>query len=327
MGRTPTELLFLTDPLEIPLKEPSWFFGGAEKDSPAAQLAYAQGLERAGERDEAIEAYDDLVRHWHATPEALTAQLAIARLHSAAGETQLAYDADIYLLAHFNGRFELSPVLEDATAQADALARRELDRTFRLTSGAGLRQNYERIIHFAPRWRRVPDLLLRIAELYSENEEYASAITVCDRLIVDWPAYSKLDDVVALYCRACRAQADLWANDVGRLAHLERLLAGARTFRPSHPDLAQFAEWEQEIRLMRRDRAYLAAAFYDNPKAYSPEAALLAYQAFLREFPDAPQAGAVRERIAALAPAAAGEAAPGGAVQSRSADAPSQTQD
>ena len=322
MGRTPAELLFLTDPLEIPLKEPSWFFGGAEKDTPAEQLAYAQGLEREGRREAAIDAYDDLVRNWHATPQALTAQLSIARLRSAAGETQLAYDEDIYLLAHYNGRFELTPILEDATAQADLLAQRELNRSLRLTSGNGLRQNYERIIHFAPRWRRVPDLLLSIANLYCEDEEYASAITVCDRLIVDWPAYSKMDDVVSLYCRACREQANLWANDVGRLAHLERLLAGARTFRPAHPDLDQFTQWEREIYLMRRERAYVAATFYDNPKAYSPEAALLAYQAFLRDYPDAPQAADVRARIAALAPAASGETPAEGAVQSRTAAQP-----
>lgn len=312
MGRTPAELLFLTDPMEVELKEPSWFWHSPKKGSPAEQLAYAQGLEREGAREKAVEAYDDLVHEWHATPEALAAQLAIARLESAAGNAQAAYDADLYLLAHFGGRFELEPVLQDAAAQADFLAGRELGRTFRLASGKALRENYERIIHFAPRWRRVPDLLLRIAELYQEEGEFASAITVCDRLIVDWPTYSGMDEVVALYCRACRRQADVWRNDVGRLAHLEKLLGGACVFRPTHPEVAQFRQWMREVYLLRRERAYRNAAFYDNPSAYSPEAAALAYQAFLRDFPDAPQADAIRARLAALAPAE-------GAVESRSA--------
>lgn len=312
MGRTPAELLFLTDPMEVELKEPSWFWHSPKKGSPAEQLAYAQGLERAGETKKAVEAYDDLVHEWHATQEALAAQLAIARLESAAGNTQAAYDADIYLLAHFGGRFELEPVLEDAAAQADLLAGRELGRRFRLASGEALRQNYERIVHFAPRWRRVPDLMLRIAEIYLEEEEYASAITVCDRLIVDWPAYSGMDEVVLLYCRACRLQADVWRNDAGRLGHLEKLLAGARVFRPTHPEVDQIRQWEREVYLLRRERAYRNATFYDNPSAYSPGAAALAYQAFLRDFPDAPQADEIRARLAALAPAE-------GAVQSRSA--------
>ena len=212
IGRTPEALRFLDDPLKIELKEPAWLFGGPKMGTPAEQLLLAERLEREGKREEAVEAYDDLVHEWHASPEALTAQLAIARLESAAGRAQQAYDADVYLLAHFAGRFELEPVLADAVAQADALAARERGRTFHLSSGATLRRNYEQIIHFAPRWKRVPELLLRIAELYVEDEEYANAITICDRLVIDWPRYAGLDDAVSVYCRACRLQADVWRN-------------------------------------------------------------------------------------------------------------------
>ena len=52
---------------------------------------------------------------------------------------------------------------------------------------------------------------------------------------------------------------------------------------------------------MRRARSYAKATFYDNPKAYSLEAAVRAYQTFLREVPDAPQVPQVRERLAQLA--------------------------
>ena len=121
IGRTPEALRFLDDPLKIELKEPAWLFGGPKMGTPAEQLLLAERLEREGKREEAVEAYDDLVHEWHASPEALTAQLAIARLESAAGRAQQAYDADVYLLAHFAGRFELEPVLADAVAQADAL--------------------------------------------------------------------------------------------------------------------------------------------------------------------------------------------------------------
>ena len=304
MGRTPEELRFLDNDevTEVDLKEPSWWFwGGPDEKTPAAQLALGARLEREGKREEAVEAYDDLVHAWHATPEALTAQLAIARLESAAGNAQRAYDADIYLLAHFAGRFELEPVLRDAVAQADLLTAREVGRTLHLSSGATLRRNYERIIHYAPRWGRVPELMLRIADLYYDDGEYASAITVCDRLLVDWPHASNLDAVVARYCAAVREQATLWRNDTRRLAHLERLMAGAQTFRPNHPDRDRFAAWQREIHQLRHDRAYANASFYDNPKAYSREAARLAYQAFLRDFPESPHAETLRVRIAQLA--------------------------
>ena len=315
-GQTPAELRFYDEVTDVDLKKPSWLWHNPACDTPQEQLLHAARLEREGRRDDAVEAYDDLVHEWHATPEALTAQLAIARLESAAGNARQAYDADVYLLAHFAGRFELEPVLEDALAQADYLAGRDRDRTFRFHSGDALRLNYGRLIHFAPRWARVPELLQRIADLHLADGEYASAITVCDRLVTDWPNYKDLDAVVTLYCTACRRQADVWRNDLGRLRQLERLIAGAQTFRPDHPEAARFAAWQAEIHALRRDRAHANASFYDNPAAYSAEAAIRAYQAFLREYPDAPQADAVAKRVQALTAQTPRAHAP----QSRAAD-------
>lgn len=300
MGKTPSELQFIDDPLKIELKEPSWFWHNPKKDTAEEQLIYALSLEREGDWEDAIEAYDDLVHEWHATPEALTAQLSIARLNALHQQTQAAYDADIYLLAHFAGRFELDPVLSDAVAQADLLTAQDLGRTFRRNSGAALRANYERIIHFAPRWPRVPELLLKIAEIYMHSEEYDSAVTICDRIIVDWSSNINVDEVLTTYCTACRKQADVWQNDTGRLRLLEDLIGGARAYAPSHANNTTFAEWQKEIYIMRRNRSYEKATFYDNPKAYSIEAAIGAYQTFLREFPDAPQAEQVRARLAEL---------------------------
>lgn len=300
MGKTPAELQFIDDPLEIELKEPSWFWHNPKCDTAEDQLIFATRLETEGKWEDALEAYEDLVHEWHATPEALTAQLAIARLHAAHNQTQAAYDADIYLLAHFSGRFELEPILKDAVAQADLITTKDLARTFRRNSSAALRANYERIIHFAPRWPRVPELLLKIATLYLNSEEYDSAITICDRIVIDWTSYDKLDDVITTYCTACRKQADKWSNDTGRLQHLEQLLDGAQRFYPTHPLREQFATWQQEIYLMRRDCSYEKATFYDNPAAYSVEAAAEAYRAFLRMFPDAPQAEQARARLAEL---------------------------
>lgn len=300
MGKTPAELMFIDDPMTIELKEPSWFWHNPKCSTPEDQLIYAAKLEREGKTKAALEAYDDLVHEWHATPEALKAQLALASLYSAKGEARKAYDEEIYLLAHFAGRFELEPVLADAMAQADLLVANEAARSFKLNSGDSLRKNYERIIHFAPRWHRVPEMMLKIADLYVRDEDYSGAITICDRIIVDWPSWERMDEVVYLYCEACRKQADVWQNDTGRLKQLERLLAGAQTFRPLHPSLETFAQWQQETYELRRARSYVKATFYDNPKAYSVEAAVLAYQTFLREFPDAPEADAARARVAEL---------------------------
>lgn len=300
MGKTPAELTFIDDPMEIELKEPSWWWHNPKKNTPADQLLYAASLERDGDFSGAIDAYDDLVHEWHATPEALKAQLALARLNARLQNTKAAYEADIYLLAHFAGRFELEPVLLDAVAQADLLAQQEQSRSLRLQTNKSLRENYERIIHFAPRWPRVPELLLKIADLYNDSAEYSSTITVCDRILADWPTDPLVDRVVSVYCAACRAQADVWKNDTGRLLHLEKLLAGAQVYRPNHPEREQFKAWEREVYELRRARSYAKAVFYDNPAAYSLEAAARAYEGFLKDFPDAPEVPEAKARLEAL---------------------------
>ena len=320
VGRTPAELQFFDDPMEVEKKEPAWWFWNKpKKESAAEQLTYAAGLERAGQVAKAVRAYDDLVRTWHTSEEALYAQLAIARLESAAGHAQAAFDADIYLLAYFSGHFESRKVLEDAVAQADLMVERERGRSVKLRLGSGLRANYEKVIHYAPRWERVPGLLLKIAELYEADGEFASAITVCDRIFVDWPSYEGLDEVLEIYCGACRRLADQWRNDAGRLAHLNRLLLGAVIYRPGHPKRELFQQWAQEVLTMRRELAYASARFYDNAKAYSVEATIQAYQTFLRDFPDAPEAEGVRARLAELSLERQKGEGREGAVESRAA--------
>ncbi len=300
MGRTPAELRFIEDPLEIELKEPSWFWHSPEKDTPEEQLKYANQCLAEGDREEAYEAYDDLVHEWHATKEALRAQLALARIADEDGKTTTAYEAYIYLLAHFNGRFEVGPVLDNAARLADTIAFKDTQRAVRRHSYRSLRENYERIIHFSPRWHRVPEMLLRIADLYHKEGRYDSTITICDQIVVNWRNYEKMDHVVYTYCNACRHLANQWENDAGQLLQVERLIGGACAFRPNHPDIQLFRKWQQEVYIMRRDRSYAKARFYDNLEAYPIEAAIQAYEMFLTDFPDAEESEFARQRLDAL---------------------------
>ena len=54
MGKTPSELQFIDDPLKIELKEPSWFWHNPKKDTAEEQLIYALSLEREGDWEDAI---------------------------------------------------------------------------------------------------------------------------------------------------------------------------------------------------------------------------------------------------------------------------------
>lgn len=300
MGKTPAELQFIENPHSVELKEPSWFWYNPEMDTAEEQLRYADKLYREGELDDAIEAYDDLVHEWHATREALRAQLMLAQIYDETGSAQRAYEEYIYLLAYFPGRFELEPVLKNLLRLADAMVYEDQSAALGKYSNLRLRSNYENIIHYAPRWSEVPSLLLRIAKLYAADENYSSTLTICDRIVVQWKDYAQMDEVVDVYCTACRALANQWSNDTGQLLKIEQLLSGALKYASSHPKKDIYTQWLQEIYEMRRNRAYAKALFYDNPAAYPVASTILAYEQFLEAFPDAKEAEIARQRLAVL---------------------------
>jgi hypothetical protein len=300
MGKTPAELRFIEDPHEVDLKEPSWFWHSPKKDSSEEQLRYADELYREGDISEAAEAYDDLVHEWHASVEALRAQLMLAQIYDQAGKVHAAYEEYIYLLAYFAGRFELEPVLTSLLRLADAMVYENEQSTLGKYSNTRLRSNYEHIIHYAPRWKEVPAILLRIAKLYASDENYSSTLTICDRIVVQWSSYEAMEEVVDLYCSSCRSLAYQWRNDVAQLLKVERLLAGAIKYASNHPKKATYEQWVKEIYTMRRDRSYAKALFYDNPAAYPVASTILAYEQFLADFPDAKEAGQARERLEVL---------------------------
>lgn len=300
MGKTPAELRFIEDPREVELKEPSWFWHNPEKDSAEEQLRYADECYRDGDLTEAAEAYDDLVHEWHSTAEALRAQLMLARVYDELGNTRAAYEAYIYLLAYFAGRFELEPVLKNVMRLADTMVYEDQQASLGKYSNARLRANYENIIYYAPRWESVPTMLLRIANLYAAEGNYSSTLTICDRIVVQWKNYKQMDAVVDTYCTACRQLANQWRNDTGQLLKVERLLAGAMAYAPTHARIPTYKLWLQEIYELRRNRSYEKARFYDNPAAYSVDSAILAYEMFLEDFPDAKEVEVVRKRLQEL---------------------------
>lgn len=297
MGKTPAELRFIEDPKAVELKEPSWFWHSPKKDTSDEQLRYADALYREGDLDDAAEAYDDLVHEWHSSKEALRAQLMLAQIYDELGNTRLAYDEYIYLLAYFTGRFDLEPVLKSLLRLADAMVYEDQCSSLGKYSNARLRANYENIIHYAPRWSEVPTMLLRIANLYAADGNYSSTLTICDRIVVQWQHYKDIDAVVDVYCTACRKLADQWRNDTGQLHKVERLLAGAIRYADKHEKMETYKTWLQEIYEMRRNRSYEKALFYDNPAAYPVESTILAYEQFLQDFPDAVEAETARQRL------------------------------
>lgn len=303
-GRTPAEHMIVYDPLEIERKEPSFWWRPSEQ-TPEAQLVLAQRYEAEDRLKKARNAYNDLVHAWHSAPEAVTAQQAIARIYEKQGKYQDAYDENIYLLAHFSGQFPLDPILDKTFKLANLLAENRrgwfgID----LIGANALRENYQRIIHFAPRWQRAPEVLLRIGALYESDGRYTEALATYSRILTAFPETQLKDDIIYRVCESLLKLAKSKSQDSEKLKECENRLALMIRSNPKHPGRDTFEEWQQEIYAMRRELSYNKAKFYDNRK-YSAAVTKDAYAKFLSEFPDAPQRDAIAARLTELAPSAA----------------------
>lgn len=298
-GKTPAERMIIEKPFEIDRKAPSFWWRPSEKD-PAAQLALAKKYETEGRLRKARNAYNDLVHEWHSAPEAVTAQLAIAAIYEKQAAWQDAYNENIYLLAHFSGQFPLEPVLENAFRLANLLAENNtgwfgLD----LTGHTALRQNYERIVHFAPRWSRAAETYLRIGALYENEAYYTEAFATYARLLTAFPNTPLRDDVLYRANETLLKMARNEAQDAEKLRDCENLIALSIRNNPLHPKIPTFETWRDEIHAMRRALAYSQAKFYDT-RRHNVKAARHAYRNFLRDFPEAEQGPAIIARLAEL---------------------------
>ncbi len=298
-GKNPAERMLTTDPLEVERKESSFWWRPSEK-TPEAQLARARAYEAEGRLRKARNAYNDLVHEWHSSPQAVTAQLAIASIYEKQEAWQDAYDENIYLLAHFSGQFPLEPVLDKTFRLANLLA--ENNRGWfgiDLSGPTALRQNYERILHFAPRWSRAAETLLRIGALYEAEGYYTRAFNTYVKILVSFSDTPLRNDVVYRSNETLLKMARNESQDSEKLRECENLIALSIRNNPLHPSVPLFESWKEEINAMRRTLAYSQAKFYDT-RQHSIDAARRAYRKFLLDFPSAPQAQEVNARLIEL---------------------------
>jgi hypothetical protein len=68
---------------------------------------------------------------------------------------------------------------------------------------------------------------------------------------------------------------------------------------PRHPQIAEMTKWLSELNIQLEEQCYKNAVFYDT-RQRNRQAALTAYNTFLREFRESKYADRVRARVAEL---------------------------
>ncbi len=284
------------DAMKVDRKEPS-FWHDPKKETPAEQLAYAKEREAKGSRRSARNAYNDLVHEWHASPQAAEAQLSFARLHEEADNLEQAYNAYIYLVVYYAGQCDYNKVLDSCYRLANSIL---LDNTglfgLRLATTAYHRENFERILYYAPRWHRAPEVLLTIGALHEKEKSYPMAAKVYDTILMRFPA-SKEVELAAYRSAYCHyTEALIQKENEARCRDSIMAINALLNRYPQHPRAQEIKLFKDELTQKLEDLRYHAARFYDSPQQ-TRAATIAAYERFLKEYPDSTRALEVQKRL------------------------------
>jgi outer membrane protein assembly factor BamD len=288
----------------IARKEPS-FFGRPVERTPAAQWQRVERLESEKKLKAALQAANALVRTWHHSPEAARAQLAVARLNEARDNPAAAFDEYQYLIDHFSGLFPFQEVLDRQYQIANHLLKPP--KSFlglAMNTMADVRIRFEQIVRNAPDWERAPDALLKSAACHELDDDPLAAAEAYARLQTRYPAAPAAVAAAAEEIRIRLALAWKYPQDEAMTRRAIAAIDSALHAYGGRLNRDELAAWRADLSAAAMNRAYARAAFYDGTRK-QPRAALTAYREFLRVYPDAPQADAVRSRIRELEGAAA----------------------
>jgi len=281
-------------------KEKSWFLG-VSRDTPAAQLAYAKEELVAGNIRSARRACDALVREWPVSAEASAAQLQLAMIWAQNEEDyEEAFNELNYLLDFYSREVDYPKLVEYQYKLANMMVKNR--KTFwgmSFTSLRVLRQNYEMIVRRAPGATYVPEAMLQIASLREQDQQYEEAVEVYATLVSKFPV--SIEARKALYLGS---KARMWlvrrhaynqkrCQDV--VNHLKQVLRLA----PDHENAEEMTGWLNETMEYLAEDAFVRAKFYDS-KQRSRHASAMAYERFIKEYPQSKHADEARARIREL---------------------------
>lgn len=272
------------------------------ESNPADQLEHADDLREAGRLRRAHRQYRALIRYWPNTPEAAQAHLARARLLEQRGRWTRSFEQYEQLLESYAGEFDHQEVLEQLFDMAMTL-RDHRRAQFLFFPGFHAPERalplLERIVQYGPRWSRAPEAQLEIGRIQMQLNRPEEAVLSFERVQTRYPGSPQAKQAAI---EKAYAQYDLFQKYPNDLDGAETAFLSLALFVQEHPEsehAERARERMQEIRRHRAEKEYQKARYYDRI-AREPQAALVVYEQFLRQFSDSDRADRVRDRIEVL---------------------------
>ncbi|MFO7871681.1 MAG: tetratricopeptide repeat protein [Kiritimatiellia bacterium] len=285
-----------------PVKKTPGFFHRPSKDTPAEQLEYAAALEARGKLKRACGEYRALVHEWHGSPQAVTAQLALARVLAEREKYIPAFEEYQYLIDRFSGRFPYEKVLEAQFRIANHLRTRTYWDILGLPGYKEPRRALpmlEKIVENGPGWDKTPEAQYYIGLIHEEENNLDEAVVEYRKLMqkypkTRWAREAAFARAQCLYRTARRYRRD---EELCR-----RALAALASFIADYPASSGIrrAESCRDTLNKRLAQMYFDKAVFYEEKSRRPESALVVYRNFKRRFPLSDLAKTAAERIRVL---------------------------
>ena len=282
-----------------------WFlFSQPAKATAAEQWDYALQLEQAGKAKAAAKQYYRLVARWPQAPEAGLAQHRYAQWMDRRDKPLHAFDEYQRLFDRFMGQFPYDEVLTRQFEIASDVMQRKKGRFLFMPGFAAPERAiplFEKIIANGPGGTRAPEAQFLIGRAHEMGKMYEEAIAAYLTTLNRYPASARAEEAGF---RAAFCYYRLTAENPNDEQLLESAWAAFSVFLARYPagERAKEAEaYRAELLNRRAEMVYRRAYFYDHI-SHRPEAALVAYRAFLKQFPSSKWADEVRERVDVLAP-------------------------
>jgi outer membrane protein assembly factor BamD (BamD/ComL family) len=272
------------------------------RPTPIEQEAHALSLFKASRLRAAANAYQALVYAWPDSPQAATAQLALAGIQQARQRYNKAFDEYQYLIDNYAGTFNYIEVVEQQFQIANHLMSAKRGR-FLIFPGFEAPERalplFESIIRNAPSWEKAPLAQLNIGMIHEADHNPEEAIAAYEVLLNRYPGSQWAPG--ASYHQACCLE-ELSSDRLNDESALNAARSALVDFILTYPDSSGVPD--ARVRLdklnIRRERmAFERAHFYDR-LAKRPEAALPSYEDFVKRFPSSESIPLVRERIEIL---------------------------
>jgi outer membrane protein assembly factor BamD (BamD/ComL family) len=277
------------------------WFRHPRKTTPAEQMKFADEMLASGYQREAAKQYNALVCVWPESSEAPAAQMAYAKILEDREDYVDAFDEFQYLIDHFAGRFPFEEALDRQFRIANTLMTQKHGRI--LFGGYKAPERalplFEQIVKNGPQWKNTSQAQFYVGTINEDMQDYGAAIKAYEAIPFSSPdsAYVEEASFRRAHCLYVQANATP-RNEPSYREALSALSMFQRDF-PNSSYAESAGKYLDELKERLARLHYDRALFYDRI-AKRPQAAVIAYADFIRNFPGSVLATEASDRMDTL---------------------------